>query len=324
MENSQLAAGSVILGCGTFGGIGGLRHLIGKGLDRETSLAVLDEAVSLGITDFDTAERYGGGESELVIGHWLSSRDPATTGRVRVRTKVSPPDASSPELRLDGPYIEARFEQSLARLGQERVEWLLVQAPHEGTPIEVTLEALEGLRSSGRVVHIGACNLDAQQLNAALDAADRLSIRGYELVQNGFSLADPDAGREVRELCSERGLAFTAFSPLAGGLLTGKYRRDQPPPPGSRLEVWPEEHAELLTPAMFDALDTLADVAERQGVLPGAVALAWLFKRSDVTAVVTGPARTEPHLTIARQASRLELTNEEIVQLLERFRAAHV
>jgi 1-deoxyxylulose-5-phosphate synthase len=164
----------VILGCGTFGGIGGARHLIGKGLDADISRAVLDEAVSLGITMLDTAERYADGLSERMIGQWLAAQPAAVTDAVRITTKVAPPDGSGPHALFDVAFIEPLFAGSLHRLGVERVDWLLTHAQDGATPIEATLEALEAIRCSGRCDHVGGCNLDASQLRAAITAAERL------------------------------------------------------------------------------------------------------------------------------------------------------
>ncbi len=291
MGGSGWTTGSVILGCGTFGGIGGARHLVGKGLDVDASLAALDEAASLGIMMLDTAERYAAGVSETTIGQWIAERPAATTEDVRITTKVAPADTSDQGAAFDGAFIEPVFARSLDRLGVERVDWLLTHAPDDTTPIEATLEALEEIRASGRCGHIGGCNLDAGQLRAAIAAADRRGIEGYELVQNGFSLLRPDDGDDVRTICREHGLAFTAFSPLAGGVLTGKYRRDRPPPSDTRLALRPERYDEL-TSAMFDAIDVLIEVAAAREVTPGAMALAWLLHRDDVTAVISGPATT--------------------------------
>ncbi len=312
----------MVLGCGTFGGIGGARRLIGKGLDVQPSLAVLDEARSLGITMLDTAESYAAGVSETTIGQWLADRPVASTEDVRIMTKVAPPDASGGSAAFDGAFIEAIFAGSLERLRVDRVDWLLTHAPHDATPIEVTLEALETIRDSGRCDHIGACNLDGVRVRAAIAAADRLGIGGFELVQNGFSLLQPDADDDVRLMCRERGLAYLAFSPLAGGVLTGKYRRDRPAPPDTRLALRPDGTDKLLTPAMFDAIDVLVEVAAARQVTPGAVALAWLLRRDDVTAVVTGPAMAPPHLEIAAEAMRVDLDEDVSAALTDRFRTA--
>ena len=316
------STGPVILGCGSFGGIGSATHLIGRGLDLEASLATLDEAARLGISMLDTAERYAAGASETIIGRWLAERDRSVTDPVRITTKVAPPGASGRDDPFDGSFIEPILAGSLERLGVDKVDWLLIHASDDITPVEATLEALESVRSSRRCDHVGACNLDAGQLRFALAAADRLGITGYELVQNGYSLLDPDDESEVRSICRERGLEFTAFSALAGGVLTGKYRRGEPPPPGTRLDLRPEGFDEMLTPAVHDAIDGLAAVAGTCGVSPGAVALAWLIHHNEVSALITGPGRTAPHLEVAAEALRVELDHESVTELTEAFRSA--
>lgn len=316
------ATGPVILGCGSFGGIGGAAHLIGRGLDVDASLATLDDAAALGITMLDTAERYAGGATETIVGRWLAEGDPAVTAGMRITTKVAPPQLSGGDAPFDAAYIDPLFTGSLERLGRDHVEWLLTHAPDDRTPVETTLEALEAIRVSGRCRHVGACNVDGTQLRAALDAAERIGVPGYQLVQNGFSLLVPDDQAEERAICRDRGLEFTAFSALAGGVLTGKYRRGEPPAPGTRLDLRPEGFDELLTPAVFDAIDRLAAIAEEHGVSTGAVALAWLIRHDDVTALITGPARTAPHLELAAQAVALTLDDDTFDHLTALFRDA--
>jgi len=312
--------GPVALGCGIFGGIGGSVELVGRGLDVEASLATLDEAAALGITMLDTAERYAAGASETIIGRWLSERDPEVVAPVRITTKVAPPGIGGVDAPFDAAFIEPMVAGSLERLGVDRVEWLLTHAPDEDTPIEATLEALESIRASGRCAHVGACNLTGGQLESALSAADRLGVTGYEFVQNGYSLLQPGEHADVRSLCADRGLAFVAYSPLGGGLLTGKYERGVPPAPGSRLAMRPDGLDELLVPAVFDAIDELAARAADVGVPTGALALAWLAQRDDVAALITGPSRTAPHLVLAARA--LELDETVAVSLAEVFSAS--
>ena len=220
-----------MLGCGTFGGIGGSPKLVGRGLDEPLAFATMDEAVALGITLFDTAERYAGGASEIMIGRWLAERDSAVTDRVRLATKAAPPCVDGSGGPFDAAFLEERLSGSLQRLGVATVEFLLTHAPDDATPIEETLEGLEAIRASGRCRYVGASNVDAGQLTAALDAAEQLGIGGYQVVQNAYSLLEPQDDRAVRSICAERDLAFTPFSPLAGGALTAKYQRDVTPPP---------------------------------------------------------------------------------------------
>lgn len=164
--------GNVVLGCGTFGGIGGSVKLVGQGLDEAAAFATMDEAVALGITLFDTAESYAAGASERMMGRWMTERDPAVTGQVRLLTKVAPPRGDEAGRRFDGAFLEEKFSGSLERLGVDAVDLLLTHAPDDDTPIQVTLEGLEAIRASGRCRYLGACNVDAGQLTAALEAAE--------------------------------------------------------------------------------------------------------------------------------------------------------
>jgi aryl-alcohol dehydrogenase-like predicted oxidoreductase len=308
--------GKFVLGCGTFGGMGGSPELVGRGLDEPSAFSAMDEAVGLGITLFDTAESYAGGASEIMIGRWLVERHSAVTDRVRLATKVAPPGIDWPGGRFDTGFLEEKFSGSLRRLGVETVEFLLTHAPDDGTPIEETLEGLEAIRASSRCRYVGACNVGAGQLTAALEAAERLGISGYQVVQNGYSLLGPRDDRAVRSMCAERDLAFTPFSPLAGGALTGKYQRDVAPPPDSRMALRPDGVDKLLTPAAYDAIDRLRSEAERRhGVECGALALAWLLDHREVTAVVTGPARGSPHLDLAAQAADVVLSDADFAEI---------
>jgi aryl-alcohol dehydrogenase-like predicted oxidoreductase len=322
MATTAFAPGRLILGCGNFGGIGSAPNLIGKGLDEAASFETMDEAVTLGITLFDTAERYAGGASEEMRGRWLAAQDEATRDSVRNSTKVAPPTTDGLDRRFDESFLRERFERSRQRLGVDSVELLMTHAPDGHTPIEDTLEGLEAIRSDGLCAHIGACNLDPAQLTAALDAADRLGVTGYEVVQNGYSLLQPDGEAEVRSICAERGMAFTSYSSMAGGILTGKYRRDQEPPENTRMALRPEGFLTLLTPEVYDALDRLRDAAVGKGVSSGALALAWLIHSPTVTAPIFGPSRPKPHLTPAAEAIGIDLTPDEHDQVASWFREA--
>jgi aryl-alcohol dehydrogenase-like predicted oxidoreductase len=320
VTSTDFELGRLIVGCGTFGGIGGSVALIGKGLDEVGAYATLDETVTLGLTMLDTAESYAGGASETTMRAWFADRDPTATGTLRITTKVSPPRPGGD--RFDTPYIARRLAGSLARLGVEHVDTYLVHAPDDHTPVAVTLEGMEAARASGGCTHIGACNFTVAELTEAIDAADRLGVRGYEMIQNGYSLLSPDDDHEVRALCRERGVSYTAFSPLAGGALTGKYRRGEPPPGDSRLALRPDGVDELLTAAVHDAIDHLADTARGFGVSCGALAMAWVLHHPDVAAPVSGPSRTSPHLAIAAEALTVELPQAVFDELTTRFRDA--
>lgn len=310
--------GPVVLGGGTFGGIGGNLGFLGKGMDEETSFAAMDEAASLGITLFDTAERYAAGESERIIGRWLASRPSNVTGPIQVSTKVGPPWLDGREGRFDNDYIRPIFEGSLERLGVESVDVLYTHAPddhpfspnaYEPVPIEVTLEALEEVRSSGQTRLIGASNINLQQLSTAMEAADRIGVAGYQVIQNGFNLLHPQEDAELRELARSSGIAYTAYSALASGVLTGKYRRDEPPPAGSLVDLG---YLDGIPDDVYDAVDKLRSEASDRRSVPGALALAWLVAHDDVTALTTAPSRTAPHLSLVAEAIGLPVSREDV------------
>jgi aryl-alcohol dehydrogenase-like predicted oxidoreductase len=313
--------GPIVVGCATFGGIGGDVELIGRGLDEAAARQTMDEAAGSGLTMLDTAERYAGGESDRIIGRWLTDRGPDVTAPMRLTTKVAPASLTRGSERFDTAFITARFDTSLERLGVERVDSMLLHAPDDATPIEESLEALESIRQSGRAAHVGACNLDASRLLAALAAAERLGFGCFDVVQNPFNLLALGGG-DVREICVERGIAYAAYSPLAAGALTGKYRRGERPPADTRLALRPDGYDALLSPAVHDAIDRLGEEAARLGVSCGALALAWVTHHPAVTAAVIGPSRASPHLGLAEQALRAHLGEDDRQRIEASFRAA--
>jgi len=320
--------GPVVFGCGNFGGIGGAQDFIGKGMSEEASLASMDEAAELGIVLFDTAERYAAGESERVVGRWLRSRPSWVTEQVRISTKVGPPWVDGRDGRFDADYIDLLFAGSLDRLGVEAVEVLYTHAPddhparpagYEATPIEVTLEALETLRADGRVRRLGVSNVNVEQLRTAIDAADQMGVAGFDVIQNGYNLLDPDADEDVRKLAAERGLAYTAYSALGSGVLTGKYRRDKAPPAGSLIDIG---YLDPVSPQLHDALDRLRATAHVGNTTMGAIALAWLIAHRDVAALTTAPSRTSPHLALVDAALQIVVNDDDASTLSSWFQAA--
>lgn len=295
------------LGCGNFGGVGSAPALFGQGESREEAFAVMDAAWKLGIRLFDTAASYGGGRSEQWIGEWTAARgrDPVVATKVFHSVTGDPDDKG-----LAPERIRRELDASLRRLGAERVELYLIHAPDPETPLESTLAALDELVRAGTVGAIGASNVDAAYLERALALSDEEGLARFQWVQNSYSLLDQEAARELLPLCEREGLGFTPFGPLAGGWLTGKYRRAEPPPAGSRMTLRPEPYEQFVDDGVFDALDALADAARRRGVDAATLALAWLLADHRVASVIVGPRRPE-HLEPARAALELALTPDE-------------
>ena len=296
----------VALGCGTFGGIGSPRHLIGRGLDHAASLATMDEAAALGINLFDTAHGYADGTSERWIGEWLRAQTTETRASVHLATKVGLVVADSGvTVDLSPRTIVEQLAESLARLGVSRVDFCLSHTPDPATSIESTLEGFAEVIARGWVSHVGACNLSAAQLVAALEASSRLGLPRYEWVQNEYNLLHRRDEQELLGLCAAHGIGYTPFSPLAGGLLSGKYRPDEPPAADSRLALRPEGHR--LSNAFFGAMEQLEGEAAQRGCGAGALALAWVLEHAQVTSVICGPSRRAEHLELARRAIGVEL-----------------
>ena len=295
MEQRELGAtgvrvSRVILGCGNFGGIGSAPAFFGRGETREQAFALMDAAWEAGITTFDTADAYGGGRSETYIGEWLRTKGPDVRDHIVLATKTFNPMEESADWGLAPERVKRQVDSSLRRLGVERVDMFLTHAPDPNVPIAETAGALDELVAAGKIGAYGLSNVDAARLREALDAG------AFGWVQNEYSMLERDAEREVLPLCAELGLGFTPFSPLAGGWLTGKYRRGEEPPAGSRMTMRPEPYEHLRSDAVFDQLEELERQAAERGVAIATLAIEFLLRDPRISGVIVGPRRPG-HLT---------------------------
>ena len=318
METSELGRSSicvsrVILGCGNFGGVGSAPAFFGQGIAKDEALLIMDTAWELGITTFDTADAYGGGRSESFIGEWLATKDGSVRDTIVVETKTFNPNEAGADHGLGRGRIFRQIDVSLGRLGLERVPLYLAHDFDPDVPQEETLHAFDELVRAGKVGAIGASNFTGAQLSEALGISEREGVTRYEWVQNSLSLLDLDDAT-LLPVCRERGLGFEAFGPLAGGWLTGKYRRGSTYPEGSRMTQRPESYERYENDRVYDALEAFEREALGRGVSMAGLASAWLLGEPGVTAVVVGPTRTE-HLEAVREAIALELTSAEQAHL---------
>ena len=302
------------LGCGNFGGIGSDPATWGQGESEEEAFALLDAAVAAGIGFLDTAASYGGGRSEAFIGRWREERSSPVLLSSKVFSSVT---GDQDDYGLARERILREIDGTLERLRTERLDMYLTHAPDPETPIEETLRALDELVRAGKVRAIGGSNLDAEQLEEALETSERLGLARYEWVQNEYSLLERGA-EDVMAVCDRAGLGFTPFSPLAGGWLTGKYRRGESYPAGSRMTLRPGPYTVLENEKTFDALEAFEAAAAQRGVAPATLAIAWILGNPQVTAVIAGPRRPEqlePYLA----ALELPLSEQERDELASLF-----
>ena len=296
----------MILGCGNFGGIGSAPAFFGRGETLEEALELMDAAWEKGITWFDTADAYGGGSSETFVGEWIRSRRP---DGLRLTTKTFNPMTEGEDRGLAPSRVRRQIDTSLRRLGVERVDLYLAHAWDPDVPAAELAGVFDELAAAGKIGAYGLSNVGGAQLREALGAGD------FAAVQNSYSLLDREVEDEILPLCEEHGLWFQVHSPLMGGWLTGKYRRDTPAPAGSRMTLRSAPYEHLRDDRVYDALEAL----ERRGD-PATLAFAWLFGDERVS-VVVGPRRAE-HLEPALAALANPLSRQERAALSDEFRHA--
>jgi 1-deoxyxylulose-5-phosphate synthase len=303
------------LGCGNFGGIGSAPAFFGMGENEAQAFDLMDRAVDAGINFFDTANAYGGGRSETYIGRWLKAKGAAVRQHLLISSKVFNPVGPGPNDRgLSRRHILQQVDESLARLQTDRLDLYLIHEPDPETPLDETLHALDDVVRAGKVIYVGASNIEAWRLARGLWISEARGLRRFDWVQNSFSLLDRAAEREMFPLCADRGVGFTAFSPLAGGWLTGRYRAAGSYPEGSRMTLRPEPYRHLERDAVFAGLAALADEARARGVEMAALAIAWVLHHPRVDAAIIGP-RNGNHLAAALASTAIDLTDEDARRL---------
>ncbi len=298
------------MGCGNFGGIGSAPEFFGQGEDEDEAFLLLDRAVELGINFFDTADAYGGGRSETTLGKWLATRDAAVRENLLISSKVGNPTGEGPNgFGLSRRHILRQIDSSLGRLGVDHLDMYLVHEVDPSTPLEETIEVLDGLVAAGKVRYIGISNHPAWQVTKALWISDVSGLRRFDWVQDSFNLIDQAEREELLAVCRDQGLGFTPFSPLSGGWLTGKYRFDEDYPDGSRMTLRPEPYLRYWNKRTFGAIDRLRAMAADLGVSTAGLALGWLQRHPDITAPIVGPRRAE-HFEPVEEALILNLSAE--------------
>jgi 1-deoxyxylulose-5-phosphate synthase len=285
-------------------------------LDEDAAEPMVRAAAEGGITFFDTADAYNGGASEVVTGRLLArifSRD-----QVVVATKVYMATGPGENDRgLSRKHIMAAIDGSLRRLGMDHVDLYQIHRWDYRTPIEETMQALDDIVRSGKARYIGASSMFAWQFAKAQYAADRRGTSRFVSMQNHYNLLYREEEREMIPQCLDQGVAVLPWSPLARGVLAGNRTRS-----GERRTTRagsdPFSDSWYGSPADFDVVDQVGEVAAARGVPAAQVALSWLLQRPGVTAPIVGATRLD-HIADALAAEQLELTPDEVGRLEESY-----
>jgi len=305
LGRSGLRVSVLTMGTMTFGGRGGFAAVGSTGADE--ARRQVDQCLAAGVNLFDTADVYSGGLAEEILGQALKGRrdDVLVATKVRMSMGAGPNDAG-----LSRHHIVTGCEASLRRLGTDHIDLYQLHEWDGLTPLEETLEALDFLVRSGKVRYVGVSNYAGWQLMKALGTADRLGLPRFISQQIYYSLQARDAEYELIPAAVDQGLGVLVWSPLAGGLLSGKYRRDQQPPAGSRqLTDWNEPPVRDQD-ALYQTVDVLLSIGAERGVSAAQVALGYLLGQPAVTSLVVG-AKTAEQLADNLAAADLVLTEDE-------------
>jgi aryl-alcohol dehydrogenase-like predicted oxidoreductase len=315
LGRSGLKVSALTLGTMTFGGRGKFAEVGTTDLDG--ARRQVDIALDAGVNLVDTANVYSDGLSEEIVGEVMAD---GRRERALVATKARFPMGDGPnDAGLSRHHLIAACEDSLRRLRTDHIDLYQVHQWDGLTPVEETLEALQALVSSGKVRYVGCSNFSAWHVMKSLGIAHRHGLPVYASQQIHLSLQSRDAEYELVPLALDQGLGILVWSPLAGGLLSGKYRRGQDAPDGGRhLGDW-DEPPVYDADALHDVVDVLVEVGEAHGVSAARVALAWLLDRPGVTSLVIG-ARNEEQLADNLAAADLELAADEVARLEEASR----
>jgi aryl-alcohol dehydrogenase-like predicted oxidoreductase len=311
LGSSGLRVSVLTMGTMTFGGEGKFSSVGETDLDGAKRQLAL--CIDAGVNLVDTANVYSSGTSEEIVGEALAGR----RDEVLLATKVRMPMGDGPnDAGVSRSEIIRECEASLRRLQTDHIDLYQLHAGDGQTPLEETLGALDDLVRAGKVRYVGASNYSGWHLMKALGVAERDRLPRFVSEQIFYSLQARDAEYELVPAALDAGLGILVWSPLAGGLMSGKYRRGQSGPEGSRhLTDWDEPPVRD-EDRLYDTVDVLVEVAEQRGASPAQVALAWLLQRPAVTSVIVG-ARTEEQLTDNLGAADLELTEQEMARLDE-------
>jgi aryl-alcohol dehydrogenase-like predicted oxidoreductase len=306
LGNTGLKLAELALGTQTFGWVA----------DEKTSFSIADRYTEQGGNFFDTADIYNEGAAETILGKWL--RDRGDRDSRIIASKVFFPTGEHPnDTGLSRKHIQRSIDESLRRLQTEYLDLYQVHCFDASTPLGETLGVLDDLVHAGKVRYLGASNFAPSHLQKALMMGKMNRWNSFVSLQAEYSLMVRSSEWELLPLCRGEGLGFLAWSPLAGGWLTGKYRKAQPPPRDSRVgrkDRWDDQPEQRESEITWRIVDALQAIAEQRGKTPAQVALNWLLQQPGVTAPILG-ARTLEQLDENLGSTGWTLSTEELGRL---------
>ncbi len=284
------------LGCNNFG----------MRIDEAATQAVVDAALEVGINHFDTADMYGGGKSEEFLGRALGSRRADVVITTKVGGRVPEGEAGGSEA-----LITRVCDESLDRLGTDYIDLYLLHYPDKNTPIGETLEAFAKLIAAGKVREIGCSNFTGPMLDEADAVAKELGVQRFVNAQNDYSLLNRAVEADVIPACDRLDIVLMPYFPLASGVLTGKYKRGEAHPEGSRLAAWGPMAETFASDERMDVVERLQEYAAARGHTLIELALSWLAGAPTVGSVIAGATSPEQVRANAAATSAWRLTPEE-------------
>jgi aryl-alcohol dehydrogenase (NADP+) len=295
--------------------------IFGSQLDEPRSAAIMDRARELGIDFFDLSDVYPvppssqtWGRTEEIVGRWLGSRRASITIATKCVNRVGP---GANDVGGGRKHVIEACEASLRRLRRDRIDLYYLHHADLGAPMEEALEALDRLVQDGKVHYLGVSNFEAWQLGLAMKVEAERRLAPVTAVQPRYNLLNRVYERDLLPLCRAAGIGVLPYNPLGAGMLTGKYRRGEEPPAGSRFgrgEYGRIYQQRYWSDRMFDVTEAVEAVAREAGVTPAQVALAWLLAQPGVTAPIVGASRPE-HLDDSVRALDVRLADNQLDRL---------
>ncbi|WP_223640669.1 aldo/keto reductase [Corallococcus sp. EGB] len=307
LGRTGLFVSELCFGAMTFGGEGYWKNIGQQG--QAEADALVGRCLDAGINFFDTANVYSYGQSEELLGKALAARRSQVVLATKVRGRMGP---GQNEVGLSRYHVFDSVHASLKRLGTDHIDLLQIHGYDAATPLDETLRALDDLVRQGKVRYLGASNLAAWQLMKALGLSDHRGLSRFESLQAYYSIAGRDLERELVPLLKDQQVGLMVWSPLAGGFLSGKYRRNAEGPEGARRTTF--DFPPVDRERAYNAIDVMDAVAKETGATVARVALAWLLHQPHVTTVILG-AKTQAQLEDNLAATELRLSPEHLAKL---------